>query len=231
MSGNPLDMAALAPQGASDSFSAEGLEPVTLEYTLNFQGNAVGNTLRTLERTPEGTLRFTSSAQLGPQTIEQSVTVEPSDLSFVSTEMNMTVQGQTMGGEVRREGDRIVGQLTSPMGSTDVDLEVVPGLMVSDMLELAVWVSDLEVGKEFRIPLANMQSGSVENVTLTVVQETEITIPAGTFPVYEIRVAGSESQTLWARVEAPHIVLRLAPDAQPIVVELSSFGGPASPGD
>ena len=51
---------------------------MTLEYSLSFQGNPVGNTLRTLERTPAGTLRFTSSAQLGPQPIQQSVTVEPS---------------------------------------------------------------------------------------------------------------------------------------------------------
>ena len=115
--------------------------------------------------------------------------------------------------------------MTSPMGSTDVDMEAPPGIMVSDMLELAVWVSDLEVGQEIRVPVADVDAGTVENVTIRVVAETEITVPAGTFPAFEIRVEGSQSQTLWAKVEAPHVVLRLQPDAQPIIVELSGMAG------
>jgi hypothetical protein len=224
--GNRIDAGALAPQGRSAEFSGEGLEPMNLVYEVSFQGNVVGRTERSLEVDAEaGTLLFASRAELGPQTVSQEVLVRTAGLEFLASDVAVTVQGQTMGGEVRREGDRLVGSLSSPMGETPVDMEVPPGVMVSDMLELAVWVAELEEGMEIRIPMANVQAGTVENVTLLVEELTEVTVPAGTFPAWRVWVGGSEAQTLWVRAEGPHIVLRLEPDAQPITLELVSLGG------
>lgn len=223
--GNRLDAAALVPRARSREFAATGLEPLTLDYGVSFQGNPVGNTRRTLSENPDGTLSFASRTELGPQQVVQTVTVRPEALEFVSSDVAITVQGQTMGGEVRREGNRLVGSLTSPMGETRVDMEVPEGVMVSDMLELALWVTELEEGMEFDIPLANVQTGTVENVRIQVVERTEVTVAAGTFPVFRVEVGGSEAQTVWVRVEAPHIVVSLRPASQPLALELVSMGG------
>lgn len=220
--GNPLAAAELAPRGRSQELSAAGLTPMELEYTILFQGNAVGSTVRTVEVNPDGTLRFASDAQLGPQTVAQEVTVGVEELDFRSSSMSVSVQGQSMGGEVRREGNRLVGALQAGGQRQPVDMPAPEGVMVSDMLELAVWVADLQEGTTLEIPLANIQAGTVENVTLTVVDRVEVTVPAGTFDTWRIRVEGSEAQTLWARVEAPHLVVRLEPVGQPVVVQLSA---------
>lgn len=225
VAGNRLDAAILVPQERSREFSAAGLEPVTLEYLVSFQGEPVGTARRTLTRNEDGTLVFASQAELGPQTVVQQVTVEPGTLTFVASEVSVSAQGMSMGGEVRRQGDRLVGSLTSPRGEMPVDMPVPAGVMVSDMLELALWVADLEEGMEFTIPLANVQAGTVENVTLRVVEATAMTVPAGTFPVYRVEVGGSEAQTAWVRVEAPHLVIGLVPAAQPVTLELVSVGG------
>ena len=105
-----------------------------------------------------------------------------------------------------------------------MDMEAPPGVVVSDMLELAVWVADLREGMSMELPVANIQSGTVENVTITVIGREEITVPAGTFDTWRVRVEGSEAQTLWARVAAPHLVVQLQPAGQPILVQLSALG-------
>jgi len=225
--GNPLDAAALAPAERTLELSGVGLEPTTLTYQVSFQGQAVGAIERTLTVNPDGTLVFASQAELGPQTVSQEVTVTAEGLDFVSSDISVSMQGQTMGGVVRREGNRLLGTLTSPMGENPVDMEVPQGVLVSDMLELALWVAPLAEGMSFDLPMANVQAGTVENVTVTVEELEAVVVPGGTFPTYRVRVGGSESQTLWVTVGEPHLVVRLAPDAQPLVVELTSTGGGA----
>lgn len=219
---NDLDPASLVAQAPSRTFDATGLEPLTLEYQVSFQGNPVGSTERVVEVNADGTLRFASNASLGPQTVEQSVTVTAADLGFVSSSTSMSMQGQTFGGEVSLRDGRIQGTMRSPMGEMPVDIEATEGLMVSDMVELAVWVSDLDEGETIQIPVANLQTGATENLRLQVAAVEEVTVPAGTFQAYRVEVEGSQAQTLWARVEAPHIVLKLSPAAQPVVLELTS---------
>jgi zinc protease len=224
VAGNVLEASQLAPQGRSEALSARGLGPMQLSYLVFFQGNQVGTTDRVLEVRPDGSIRLASEAQLGPQVVEQEVTAGVDDLDFRTSRMTVSMQGQSMGGDVRVEGGRIVGSLTSPAGSQPVDMEAPPGVVVSDMLELAVWVADLREGMSMELPVANIQSGTVENVTITVIGREEITVPAGTFDTWRVRVEGSEAQTLWARVAAPHLVVQLQPAGQPIVVQLSALG-------
>ena len=48
-------------------------------------------------------------------------------------------------------------------------------------------------------------------------------MPAGTFPAYRVQIMGSEPQTVWARVEAPHVVLKLEPAGGLLTRELVSL--------
>ncbi|MDT8341306.1 MAG: insulinase family protein [Longimicrobiales bacterium] len=220
--GEVLDAMALVARERSHTFNGAGLEPTRLTYQISFQDNPVGTTERTLSRADDGTLTFTSIARLGPQSVTQSVTVEAADLTLVGTDATIALAGQEMGGRVRRQGNRLVGSVSSPAGVTEVDMEVPEGVMVSDMLELALWVSDLEEGDVIQVPLANVQTGSVENLSIRIGARSQLTVPAGTFEVIRVDIEGSEAQTAWVRAEAPHIVVRVEPAAQPIVMELAS---------
>jgi hypothetical protein len=48
----------------------------------------------------------------------------------------------------------------------------------------------------------------------------EVTVPAGAFRAFRVEIQGAESQTVWARVEAPHVLLKLVPEGQPLTLEL-----------
>ena len=226
--GNPISMASLAPQAASTTFSAVGLMPVDLNYAVLFDGIPVGSTVRKLEEgTEAGTLNFSSQTVLGPQTVDQTVTVRTADLSFIETSMLVGMEGQSAGGTVRAEGSRLVGVMNTPAGEEPIDMQAPEGVLVGEMVELALWVSDLEVGTELRLPVANVQIGTVDNSVMTVEALEEVTVPAGTFQAYRIRVSGGDAQTLWVRADGPHIMLRSVSDAQPIMIQLSAL----PPGD
>lgn len=212
-------------QQASEDFSGVGLEPLTAEYTVYFQGREVGSTTRTLEVLADSLLRFRTRASLGGREVEQSVTVRARDLGFISSEIRVRAMGRELGGTLRREGDRITGSLSSPEGDNPVDVAAGDDVMVADMLELAVWVSELEVGKVISVPVLNIESGRVETVRLRVVDRIDDLIVAGEAleAVFEVQVDASDPQTLFARVEAPHVVLVLKPATQPVDVVLTSL--------
>jgi hypothetical protein len=107
-----------------------------------------------------------------------------------------------------------------------VDLAVPDDILVSDMLEVAIWIADLEEGTEIRLPVANVSSGSVATATIRVTGREEVTVPAGTFEAFRIEITGPEAQTIWARVEGPHVPLRVRPADQPILLELTELPGP-----
>jgi hypothetical protein len=223
--GRPVDMTALVPAGRSEPLDASGLSPISLEYSVLFQGQAVGSMTRTVAvGEAPGTLKFSGQANLGPQTIVQSVTFTTPGFEPVATDATITAGPQTMGMDLTVEGGRLTGTVDAPTGPTDVDIELPEGALLGDMVELAVWIADLQEGKVLRAPSVQPQTGATEVLTFTVTGMEEVTVPAGTFMTYRVEVGGSDAQTVWARVESPHILVRLEPAAQPVVIELVSMG-------
>ena len=219
--GNALTMADLAPKAASQSFHLSGLQPISLTYDVLLQGQVFGEAVRSLEQVDEG-WRLSSVTNIGPQSINQQVVVDM-NLGFVSVSSEAAMGAQSMTMNASREGDRIKGKAAAMGQEQAIDFAASPDLIISDALELALWVAVLEPGAEISLPVGVLQSGTTENVTLTVAAREEVTVPAGTFDAWRIEVAGSQPQTLWVRVDAPQIPLRITSAAQPIALELKQI--------
>ena len=54
------------------------------------------------------------------------------------------------------------------------------------MVEVAVWIAELEEGKEIRVPVARLETGAVEGQTMRVTGAEEVTVPAGTFRAWRV---------------------------------------------
>ena len=219
--GNALTMADLAPKAASQSFDLSGLQPISLTYDVLLQGQAFGEAVRSLEQVDEG-WRLSSVTNIGPQSINQQVIVDM-NLGFVSASSEAAMGAQSMTMNASRDGDRIKGNAAAMGQEQAIDFAASPDLIISDALELALWVATLEPGAEISLPVGVLQSGTTENVTLTVAAREEVTVPAGTFDAWRVEVAGSQPQTLWVRVDAPQIPLRITSAAQPIALELKQI--------
>jgi predicted Zn-dependent peptidase len=223
--GTPLSAEALGPAKRSRALSATGLAPGEYRWDVSLQGTVFGSLTRTIEG---GGAELTASSVLvlGPQTMAQSVTFGTEAFDFRSSTVELTQPGTRITGDVERVGGSIRGELDLGAGPEPVDLAVPDDILVSDMLEVAIWIADLEEGTEIRLPVANVSSGSVATATIRVTGREEVTVPAGTFEAFRIEITGPEAQTIWARVEGPHVPLRVRPADQPILLELTELPGP-----
>lgn len=225
--GEPLAADALAPtRPAGVTFDASRLVQGTYEYHVLFQGQRVGAMVRELApdtAAGEPALRWHGTATMGPQEIEQEVAFTTPGFEPLRASAHIRVGPQGVGMDARVENGRLVGTLQSPEGGRDIDREIPDGTLLGDMVELAIWLAPLEEGREIRLPVAQLQTGSVD-ATLVRVTDTEVvTVPAGTFATYRVEVGGSQPQVVWARVEAPHVIVKVEPSGQPVTLELASL--------
>jgi hypothetical protein len=223
--GDSLDTSVVFAKPTGEKFDASILRPGAFEYRLMLQGNVVGAMKRELVADTVGgaSMAFRGTITLGPQTIDQEVVFGIPDFDARAARVTMDIAGQRVDMDARMLGRRLIGSVRVPTGSQPVDREVPPGTLIADMVELAVWIADLEVGKVIGVPVASLENGGVETQVMRVQGIEDVTVPAGTFKAYKVQIVGSEPQTVWARVDSPHVLLKLAPAGQPLTIELVSL--------
>jgi hypothetical protein len=221
--GEPLSLTDLVAGPASEGFDLRGLEPAELRYSVIAGGMERGVAVRTLEPAGEG-WRFASRIEAGPQRLEQEVVVDWA-LGLRSSESVLAAPNGGIRVAAERSADRILGTIEAGGVTTSVDLAAPAGVTLSDGLELALWASQLTVGHEIRLPVADLQAGTITEVVLRVEEETEITVPAGTFPVFRVSVNGRDPQNFYVRSEAPHLPIRMESVSRPVALELVEVGG------
>jgi len=91
------------------------------------------------------------------------------------------------------------------------------------MVELVLWLADLEEGMEFSVPLVRVETGTVYNVPYRVVGLEEVEVPSGAFETFRVEMGGPQPQTLWVRRQAPHVLVRSDPSGDPVSFELTSL--------
>jgi zinc protease len=222
--GRPLTLADLSPRAPSETVDPSGLVPDTLEYEVRVQGNVVGRAVRMITRPEPGRIRFASEVEAGPQTVNQEVMLTDA-FELISSRNEIAAMGQTFTLEAWVEDGRLVGEIDLPGQSQEIEMAAPDGVVVSDMVELALRVMTLEVGRELSLPMAVLQTETVENVVLRVAERGEVTVPAGTFDAYRVEMTGPEAQTFWVEAAAPHRVLRIQAGGQPLSLELTARGG------
>lgn len=224
--GRPVDGAPPTPAGSAPPLDAALLEPVTLEYRISAGGREVGRLTRTLSRASGGpsgeeTMVSRAEARIGERRMSQSVTFTvPGFAARVATSEVRGPEGERETRFEVRDG-RLVAVRESG-GPLLPGVQLPPGSLVGDMVELAVWVAALEEGGRFTAPVVRGATGEVERVTFTVAGREEVAVPAGTFHAWRVEVGGSEPQTIWARVDPPHLPVRIEPAAPGVVLELAS---------
>ena len=231
LEGNPVSPGDLEIVASSVVLDASILTPGRWTYRLSVQGQVIGEMTREVaevetEAGPAMTVRSLLSA--GGQMVEQEVLFEPVGFTPLVASVRMAVGGREVGGsELRFQGGRVTGVVRRPTGEEQsIDRQVPPGTLVGEMQGLAVWLADLDVGTELRFPVVSSETGALTTVTIRVLSTTEVSTPAGTFDAYEIEASSPlGSQRILARVEAPHVILRVESVGQPVVVELTSLPG------
>jgi predicted Zn-dependent peptidase len=227
MDGGDLDLADLTPPVTPLDVDASSLEPGTWRYRISLDGEVAGEMVRTLAPDAQGEagrLSLRSSTTVGPQVLVQEVTFDSREFRPLSGSFSFAQGGQQAGARIDVGEERVVGDRTLPDGRVEpFEAPVVPGSLVGEMLEVALWLTDLREGLELVLPVLQVESGAVAYVRVRVLDRTRVTVPAGRYDAYRIEIEGAQApQLVYARVRAPHIIVRLETPGQPFVIELEA---------
>jgi len=227
--GRDLTLADMSPTVTPLATDASSLEPARWRYRISAGGEVAGEMIRTLSADAGGEVgRFSlrSSTTVGPQTLVQEVTFDGAEFRPHRGSFQLTQGVQQAGARLDIEDGRVVGSRTLPDGRLEpFETPFVPGALVGEMLEVAVWMADLEEGLELVLPVLQVESGATAYVRVRVLDRTRVTVPAGRYDAYRIAIEGAQApQLVYARVSAPHVIVKLETPGQPFVIELEVEG-------
>ena len=227
MDGGTIDLADLMPPVTPLTTDVSSLGPGTWTYRITVDGSVIGEMVRTLARDPDGTPeRFSlrSSTTVGPQVLVQEVTFDGREFRPLSGSFELTQGRQRAGARLDIVDGRVVGDRILPDGRTEpFEAPLAPGSLVGEMLEVAVWLADLQEGLELVLPVVQVESGAAAHVRVRVLDRTRVTVPAGRYDAYRIEIQGAQAtQLVYARVRAPHVIVKLETSGQPFIMELES---------
>jgi len=218
---------ALSPDDLAEAPAPHGLDgsrliPGEWTYSVQAQDWPVGEVTRSLVSGPGGgTLVFTSDSEIGPRRITRSVSFLADGFEAVSSEDRLVVEGRELYAGLAIEDGRVSGRIRGPGGEQPVTGDAIPGALLGEMAELALWISDLETGQEMTFPVV-AQDGRVTNVTARVAGIRDVEVPAGTFEAWEVELEGAGShQRVYVRVEEPRYTVMIELQNQPVVTRLT----------
>ncbi|MBI4539468.1 MAG: insulinase family protein [Gemmatimonadetes bacterium] len=226
--GKPVALADIEVRAAEIAFDASGLRPRILVYSLVVQGNPMGEITATVSRERlEGrdVVRMASTGGGMGLTMKSQVAFDARTFTPIFSQMEQRAGPMRMATELRYEGGRITGSVTEPQGQTKtVDASVVAGTILPGMDDAVVELADFVKTKELKLPAFNPRSGTAYTLTIKVTGESRIKVSAGEFEVYELEVSGAEGrQRIYARKEAPHVMVKQESYGQPVVIELKEI--------
>jgi zinc protease len=224
LDGKPMDPGDLVVKASTEKHDASKLKPMTLKYSVIYQGNPLGTATTTLAK--EGAVWVATqsvSAGGGSQESEARFDDAFTPISGKQTIAQGPVQMEII--TTYKDG-KVTGTAKLPIqmgGDKTIDAEAPAGTLFSGEDSWVLAAADLAPGKSITLPIFNGQSGSVMNATFKVGALEEVTVPAGKFQAYKVDGAvGPQQMTLWLRQDAPHIAVKQEISGQPISIELQA---------
>ncbi len=221
------DGAAMKPEelvtkaGALD-LAREMIVPRTDSFAVMLQGNALGFQKSSLAKADGGWL-YIEDSQIA------TVVQQHTEVRFTENfEMKSVMQsGKQAGKDVKIEvtyaGGRAKGSAATPqppageIKTVAIDAEVPAGSLDDNILTAMLPGMKFSAGAKIPVTVFQSGKGSAVTMTLTVVGEEEVKVPAGTVATWKVEMAGGEQPgTLYVEKAAPHRLMKLAIAGAPI---------------
>lgn len=203
---SPINFGAIAAR--SDSF------------VVMVQGNALGYQRTVVERT-DSAVRVIDDVQIGPiMTQHTEVELSP-DGTLRSTRQRGRVRGHDMSIQIDYAGGRAKGSATTPtaggMQIITIDTTVASGAIEDNLITALLPAFAWTPTATFTLPVFLSGKGAVQSLTLAVKATESLTVPAGTFEVYRVEMAGGPAPVaMFVTTAAPHRLVKVAPQGAPI---------------
>lgn len=224
---------------AQPALDAGRIRADTFTYAVLFDGDELGTLRVSYARTGDGGLRVREevSGSLGNETTTYVMSSDVRPLSArregrlarASALLDLTYRDGAVSGvaTVRTDSAR-PGQRAEDTRRVEVDRELPPGVLDSNMLVAGLLASPLAPGDTLRYPIFRPGRGVVEARAL-VAGADSVEVPAGSFDTYRVQLATDQGDfVLWVTREAPRTLVRQVFAARPVEVLLRSVGAEAT---
>jgi len=220
--GNEMTRDELAIQPSDYDFDTSLIKDFEASYAVIVQEMNLGDLTVTVKR--EGEMFATTSEIAGMISMNEKMTVGAGNLEPMGYEFSMMAGPQQIMVNYTVEGGVAKGKIEGmPEGPKDVDLELVGGTLFDGAIDLAIATLPLEVGKSFKFPVIDAQGGALQSVTIEVLGEEELMVPAGSFAVFKVKVKQADGDiVMYCRKDAPHNMVKQEMPAQGLSIELKS---------
>ena len=219
--GAPLSLDELSVQGTDFDFDTSSLKNLTATYAVKYQEMNLGDMNLTLTKN--------KSEFAAAQSITGMITLNEeqkfgADFEPLAYKFSMAAGPQQMSSQLSFADGVAKGRVEGGKdGPKDVNTTLVKGAILKSSVDFLISTLPLETGKTFKFPVIDPQSGSLENITIEVVGEEDLMVPAGSYSTYKVKVKSSDGdQMMYVQKKAPHVMVKQEVPAQGLNIELKS---------
>lgn len=226
--GEPMSLAELDVKPVDYEYDTSLLGDMSVVYALNVQTMALGDLNINLKKaTVEGedVVEMTSSLS-GMISLDQTMVVAASDLSPVSYKSSFMAGPTQMMSELEFDNGSGSGTVKGPQDSEakEVTVKLIKGAILDDAVELALSLLPMEMGKKYRFPVVDTNSGDLQNVDTEVLEEAQVEVPAGSYDTYKVKIKSSEGEYFYYYTkDIPHLMVKQEVPSQALSMELKSI--------
>ncbi|HXV87276.1 MAG TPA: insulinase family protein, partial [Gemmatimonadales bacterium] len=228
LDGKPLTREALVAAAGPPTLDVSQLVARRDSFQVTVQGNPFGFMTAQVELADSGVV-YTEETQIPAVGLQQRSTVvlDRSTLAVRSVTQTGSGYGQAMETRLTYAGGRVTGRAQTPdprAGAPKVvDIDTTVSAATTDVNAFQPLVATLALaeGASFTVPAFEASENSVRTMNVRVAGLEDLTVPAGTFPVFRIEISGPQQPLVFfVTREAPRRLVKIEIVGQPLGFEL-----------
>jgi hypothetical protein len=220
--GNPISMDELAVQGTDYDFDTSALKSLSATYAVKYQEMNLGDMNVSLTKDASN---FASTSTITGMISMNEEMKFGSEFEPLAYKFSMAAGPQQMSADISFADGVAKGRVEGGKdGGKDVSVPLVKGAILKSAVDFLIGTLPLETGKTFKFPVLDAQSGGMENVTIEVLGEEDLMVPAGSYATYKVKVkSGDGEQMMYVQKASPHYLVKQEVPAQGLNIELKSM--------
>lgn len=201
---------------------------LTMTYVMLISGKPAGQitTVMTREKSSAGKdiMHVISTTVSDLQNGTTELAFGAPEFKPIYSRTNEKAGSMTVTTDYRYDGNRVKGSMTGLKGEKkEIDSEVPENTLLPGMEEFAIWGTDLEKIQVFKTSVFNPATGNTETLTFTNTGVQKVKIASQDIEAYRVEMSGGAiGMVLYARREAPHVILKQEYLGEPLSIVLVS---------
>jgi predicted Zn-dependent peptidase len=220
--GNAMTMDELAVQGTDFDFDTSSLKDASAVYAVKYSEMNLGDMNVSLTK---GGAEFASTSTITGMISMNEEMKFGSEFEPLAYKFSMAAGPQQISSELSFADGVAKGRVEGGKdGAKDVNVTLVKGAILKNAVDFLIGTLPLETGKTYKFPVLDAQSGALENVTIEVLGEEDLMVPAGSYATYKVKVKSADGeQLMYFQKASPHWLVKQEVPAQGLNIELKSL--------